>query len=104
VGSLIGHARDLRTSPRSWNVPTRVWSTLPYPLSGDRVSSSALIGGSAMWLGGPGHSAAEQAASWKVISWMQAAFAGTTPIDTALDEAEKAATDKITAYREQAGQ
>jgi sn-glycerol 3-phosphate transport system substrate-binding protein len=153
------------------------WSTLPYPLSGDRASSGALIGGSAMWVGGPGHSAAEQVASWKVISYlasaqaqeafaqasgyapvntavdaspteqaflaqrpnhatltqqfadtpavaatagcltgampgiraevvdrMQAAFAGTTPVDVALDEAEMAATDKITAYREQVGQ
>jgi sn-glycerol 3-phosphate transport system substrate-binding protein len=152
------------------------WSTLPYPLSGDRASSGALIGGSAMWVGGPGHSAAEQVASWKVISYlasaqaqeafaqasgyapvntavdaspteqaflaqhpnyatltrqfadtpavaatagcltgampgirtevvdrMQAAFAGTTPIDTALDDAEQAATDKISAYREQVG-
>jgi sn-glycerol 3-phosphate transport system substrate-binding protein len=40
----------------------------------------------------------------EVVDRMQAAFAGTTPIDAALDEAEKAATDKITAYREQAGQ
>jgi sn-glycerol 3-phosphate transport system substrate-binding protein len=40
----------------------------------------------------------------EVVERMQAAFAGTTPIDAALDEAEKAATDKITAYREQAGQ
>jgi sn-glycerol 3-phosphate transport system substrate-binding protein len=153
------------------------WSTVPYPLSGDRASSGALIGGSAMWVGGPGHSAAEQVATWKVISYlasapaqetfaqasgyapvntavdaspteqaflaqhpthatlsrqfadtpavaatagcltgampgiraevvdrMQAAFAGATPVAAALDEAEKAATDKITAYREQAGQ
>jgi sn-glycerol 3-phosphate transport system substrate-binding protein len=152
------------------------WSALPYPLSGDRTSSGALIGGSAMWLVGPGHSAAEQVASWKVISYlasapaqeaftqgsgyapvntavdassteqeflaqhpnhatlsrqfadtpavpatagclsgampgiradvvdrMQAAFSGITPIDAALDEAERAATNKISAYREQAG-
>jgi hypothetical protein len=39
-----------------------------------------------------------------VVDRMQAAFAGTTPVDVALDEAEKAATDKITAYREQVGQ
>jgi hypothetical protein len=40
----------------------------------------------------------------EVVDPKQAAFAGTTPIDAALDEAEKAATDKISAYREQVGQ
>jgi sn-glycerol 3-phosphate transport system substrate-binding protein len=153
------------------------WSTLPYPISGDPTTSGAVIGGSAMWVGGPGHSAAEQVASWKVISYlasaqaqetfaqasgyapvniavdgsateqafltqnpnyvvlreqfadtpaapatagcltgampgirqevvdrMQVAFSGAMPIDTTMEEAEKAATAKITAYREQAGQ
>jgi sn-glycerol 3-phosphate transport system substrate-binding protein len=46
------------------------YSALPYPLSGPRASSGALIGGAAMWVDGPGHSAAEQVASWKVISYL----------------------------------
>jgi sn-glycerol 3-phosphate transport system substrate-binding protein len=46
------------------------YTALPYPLSGPRAESGALIGGAAMWVGGPGHSAAEQVASWKVISYL----------------------------------
>lgn len=153
------------------------WSALPYPISGPRASSGALIGGTAMWVSAKGHSAAEQVASWKVISYLasapaqeafsqatgyapintavddsatekaflaanpaqqvllrqfrdtpavpatagclsgampgvrsevvpqlQAAFARTTPITTALDRAEKAATATIVDYRTQAGQ
>ncbi len=156
---------------------TTGWTALPYPLSGDRASSGALIGGAAMWVDGPGHSAAEQVASWKAISFlasaaaqapfsqasgyapvasavdtdggeqaflaanpaydvlrrqfadtpavpatagcltgalsgvraevvdrMQAAFSGAEPVDAALTEAERAATQKITDYRKQAGQ
>jgi sn-glycerol 3-phosphate transport system substrate-binding protein len=153
------------------------WSALPYPLSGDRASSGPLIGGTAMWVSGAGHTAAEQVASWKVISFltsapaqeafsqasgyapvasnvdaspgekaflaahpayevlrrefsatpavpatagclsgalpgvrtevtdrMQAAFSGARPLGDALDEAERAGTQKISDYRKQAGQ
>jgi len=71
------------------------YSTLPYPLSGDRASSGALIGGAALWVDRVGHSDAEQVAAWKVISYLvspeaQARFAemsGYAPINTAVDAA-----------------
>jgi sn-glycerol 3-phosphate transport system substrate-binding protein len=153
------------------------WTALPYPLSGARATSGALIGGAAMWVDAKGHTPAEQVASWKVISYlasapaqeafsqatgyapintavdaspseqaflaanpaqkaliqqfsdtpvapatagclsgampgirtevvnrMQAAFAGTTPIEAAINDAVSAGTVKISAYRQQAGQ
>ena len=69
------------------------YSTLPYPLSGDRASSGALIGGAAMWVDRVGHSDAEQVASWQLISYLASAevqerFAeasGYAPISSAVD-------------------
>lgn len=49
------------------------WSALPYPLSGSRTTSGAAIGGAAMWVDQAGHSAAEQVASWKLISYLASA-------------------------------
>jgi sn-glycerol 3-phosphate transport system substrate-binding protein len=154
----------------------KAWSALAYPLSGAPADSGALIGGAAMWVDAKGHSAAEQVASWKLISYlasakaqepfsqasgyapvasavddsptekaflaanppyetlrrqftgtpagpatagclsgamsgirsevvsrMQAAFTGMTPVDSALDQAQQAGTAKIVQYRKQAG-
>ncbi|HEY8720327.1 extracellular solute-binding protein [Pengzhenrongella sp.] len=75
------------------------YSALPYPLSGPRKSSGALIGGAAMWVDGPGHSAAEQVASWKVISFLASAGAqekfsqatGYAPVNTGVEDS---ATEK----------
>jgi sn-glycerol 3-phosphate transport system substrate-binding protein len=69
------------------------WSTLPYPLSGARATSGALIGGTAMWVSGPGHTPAEQVASWKAISFLASAKAqepfaqvsGYAPVNTTVD-------------------
>lgn len=70
------------------------WTALPYPLSGPEDTSGALIGGAAMWVDGPGHSEAEQVASWKVVSHLasapvQEAFSqatGYAPVNTAVDD------------------
>jgi sn-glycerol 3-phosphate transport system substrate-binding protein len=69
------------------------YSTMPYPLSGDRASAGALIGGAAMWVDRVGHTDAEQVASWKVVSYLASAPAqerlsqasGYAPINTAVD-------------------
>lgn len=69
------------------------YSALPYPISGSPSSAGALIGGAAMWVDQPGHSEAEQVASWKVISYLAAAgtqerfseASGYAPINTAVD-------------------
>ncbi|MDP4501274.1 extracellular solute-binding protein [Nonomuraea turcica] len=69
------------------------YSALPYPLSGDRASSGALIGGAAMWVSRVGHTDAEVVASWKLVSHLASAavqerFAqatGYAPINTAVD-------------------
>ncbi|WP_158847681.1 extracellular solute-binding protein [Saccharothrix deserti] len=70
------------------------YSALPYPLSGDRSSAGAVIGGAAMWLDAVGHSEAEQVASWKVISHLASAAvqerfsqaSGYAPVNTAVDD------------------
>ncbi|MBO3674696.1 ABC transporter substrate-binding protein [Streptomyces sp. NEAU-YJ-81] len=153
------------------------YRALPYPLSGPAATSGSVVGGAAMWVNGPGHSAAEQAASWQVAAFLaspasqeefsratgyapinkkvdalpeqkktlaarpdlkavidqfnrtpattatagcltgamptvradvlspiQSAFAGKTPLDAALKNAESAANRDIERYREQAGQ
>jgi sn-glycerol 3-phosphate transport system substrate-binding protein len=72
----------------------RGWTALPYPLSGPRATSGALIGGAAMWVGAKGHTPAEQVASWKVISYLASApvqetfsqATGYAPINTAVDD------------------
>ena len=51
------------------------FTALPYPVSGPEDSAGPLIGGAAMWVSGPGHSDAEQVASWKVISHLASAQA-----------------------------
>ncbi|WP_210585246.1 extracellular solute-binding protein [Streptomyces sp. GESEQ-35] len=69
------------------------YSALPYPLSGSKSSAGAAIGGAAMWVDQAGHSAAEQVASWKLISYLASAevqerFArasGYAPINTDVD-------------------
>ncbi|WP_188192204.1 extracellular solute-binding protein [Nonomuraea sp. SYSU D8015] len=69
------------------------YSVLPLPLSGDRATSGALIGGAAMWVSRVGHTDAEQVASWKLVSHLASAavqerFAkatGYAPINTAVD-------------------
>ncbi|GAA1577846.1 ABC transporter substrate-binding protein [Dactylosporangium maewongense] len=69
------------------------YSTLPYPISGDRATSGALIGGAAMWVSRVGHSDAEQVASWKVISYLASApvqerfsqASGYAPVNTDVD-------------------
>ncbi|MER6009905.1 extracellular solute-binding protein [Streptomyces bluensis] len=69
------------------------YSALPYPLSGSPSTAGAAIGGAAMWVDQAGHSAAEQVASWKVISHLasgssQERFAkasGYAPINTDVD-------------------
>jgi len=74
---------------------TTGWTALAYPISGDRASSGALIGGAAMWVDGPGHSPGEQVASWKVISFLASATAhepfsqasGYAPVVTVVDSA-----------------
>ncbi|MGR3938573.1 extracellular solute-binding protein [Streptomyces sp. BRA346] len=66
------------------------YSALPYPLSGPPSTAGAAIGGAAMWVNRPGHSAAEQVAAWKLISHLaspeaQERFAkasGYAPINT----------------------
>ncbi|MFJ9898259.1 ABC transporter substrate-binding protein [Streptomyces sp. NPDC091280] len=149
----------------------------PYPLSAPKASAGPVIGGAALWVNGPGHSSAEQVASWQLIgfltsasaqrefaektgylpinrkvdtdsSWksfltknpivktavtqldgtpavpatagcltgalpqirtdvvsaLQSAFSGRTPLDTALKNAQTAADNDIAQYRKQAGQ
>lgn len=69
------------------------FTALPYPLSGAKSSAGAVIGGAAMWVDQVGHSAAEQVASWKLISYLASADAqerfakasGYAPINTAVD-------------------
>lgn len=66
------------------------YSALPYPLSGSKSTSGAAIGGAAMWVDQVGHSAAEQVAGWKLISFLASAPAqerfakasGYAPINT----------------------
>ncbi|MFI9760670.1 extracellular solute-binding protein [Streptomyces sp. NPDC051963] len=70
------------------------YSALPYPLSGPKSSAGAAIGGAAMWVDQAGHSAAEQVASWKLISYLASAEAqerfarasGYAPINTDVDD------------------
>ncbi|MFC8667522.1 extracellular solute-binding protein [Streptomyces sp. NPDC057199] len=47
----------------------------PYPLSGAAKSSGPVIGGASLWVNGPGHSDAEQVASWKLIGFLTSAEA-----------------------------
>jgi len=69
------------------------YEALPYPISGPAATSGAVIGGAAMWVDGPGHSPAEQVASWKAITYLASAQAqerfsqasGYAPINTAVD-------------------
>ncbi|MFG3289358.1 extracellular solute-binding protein [Streptomyces sp. NPDC048179] len=68
------------------------YTALPYPLSSS--SAGAAIGGAAMWVDQAGHSAAEQVASWKLISYLASAPAqerfaeasGYAPINTDVDD------------------
>ncbi|MFE4540889.1 extracellular solute-binding protein [Streptomyces scopuliridis] len=70
------------------------YTALPYPLSGSPSTAGAAIGGAAMWVDRPGHSAAEQVAGWKLISHLaspeaQERFAkasGYAPINTDVDD------------------
>lgn len=70
------------------------YSALPYPISGPRATSGSVIGGAAMWVSGPGHSAAERVASWKAISYFASAKAqesfsqasGYAPVSTAVSQ------------------
>jgi len=72
---------------------TKNYEALPYPISGPAATSGAVIGGAAMWVDGPGHSPAEQVASWKAITYLASAKAqerfsqasGYAPINTAVD-------------------
>ncbi|MEU6611681.1 extracellular solute-binding protein [Streptomyces shenzhenensis] len=69
------------------------YSALPYPLSGSPSTAGAAIGGAAMWVDRTGHSAAEQVAGWKLISYLASAEAqerfskasGYAPINTDVD-------------------
>ncbi|WP_030614148.1 extracellular solute-binding protein [Streptomyces fulvoviolaceus] len=75
------------------------YTALPYPLSGSSSTAGPAIGGAAMWVDRPGHSAAEQVASWKLISYLASAPAqerfakasGYAPINT---DVNKSATWK----------
>ena len=49
------------------------YSALPYPLSGPKTTSGAAVGGAALWVDQVGHGAAEQVASWKLISFLASA-------------------------------
>ncbi|MHC5903918.1 extracellular solute-binding protein [Streptomyces sp. S6] len=69
------------------------YTALPYPVSGPSSTSGALIGGAAMWVDRAGHDAAEQVASWKLISYLASAPAqerfamasGYAPVNTDVD-------------------
>lgn len=49
------------------------YTALPVPLSGPEGSSGPLIGGGALWVSGENHSEVQQAASWKLISYLSSA-------------------------------
>ncbi|GAA1203593.1 ABC transporter substrate-binding protein [Pseudonocardia alaniniphila] len=46
------------------------YTALPIPVSGPARQAGAIIGGASLWVSGPGHDAAHQAASWKAISYL----------------------------------
>jgi sn-glycerol 3-phosphate transport system substrate-binding protein len=59
------------------------WHALPYPVSGAAPEAGPIIGGASLWVSRTGHSAAEQEASWQLISFLdspasQAAFSQAT--------------------------
>ncbi|MFF4509254.1 extracellular solute-binding protein [Streptomyces sp. NPDC001401] len=174
VAMIFGSSGAANTATSGADFPV---TAHPYPLSGPKASSGPVIGGAALWVDGPGHSAAEQVASWQVIGFLtsakaqaefarktgylpanrqvdtdsgwksflaenpvvktaatqldavpavtatagcltgalpqirtdvvsalQSAFSGRTPLDTALKNAQSAADRDIAQYRKQAGQ
>lgn len=70
------------------------YTALPVPLNSDSEDAGVIIGGSSMWVDAVDHTAAEQAASWKVISYLASAevqeefshASGYAPINTAVDD------------------
>ncbi|MFD5863188.1 ABC transporter substrate-binding protein [Streptomyces chartreusis] len=46
------------------------YTALPLPLAARKGVGGPLIGGASLWVSGPGHDAAHQLASWKLISYL----------------------------------
>jgi len=73
---------------------TTGYTALPVPLNSDSDDAGVIIGGASMWVDAVEHTAAEQAASWKVVSYLASAdvqeefshASGYAPINTAVDD------------------